>query len=155
MGQLRKHQGAFTLIELLVVVIIVAILAAVGIPLLTGNTQKARASEADAGLGAIRTAMRVSLAQNGVYPTLTGTQASAASIGINAGDLNGHYFSDASYTITSPRSGSGTFCASADGSTSAAVQAAQVQSPNLIQHSIDESGTIHDASTNCTGVALN
>ena len=49
MLRVKRGQAAFTLIELLVVVIIVAILAAVGIPLLSGNIERARASEADAG----------------------------------------------------------------------------------------------------------
>ena len=47
MLKLRSNRD-FTLIELLVVVIIVAVLAAVGVPLLSANVERARASEAEA-----------------------------------------------------------------------------------------------------------
>ena len=94
MLRVKRGQSAFTLIELLVVVIIVAILAAVGVPLLTGNVQRARASEAEAGLGTWRTGIRAALAQNG------GTFAAAgpvtlAQAGFLATDLSGRWFNSA------------------------------------------------------------
>ena len=45
--------AGFTLVELMIVVIIVGILAAVAVPLYTGNTRRARTAEAVTGLGAI------------------------------------------------------------------------------------------------------
>ena len=41
----RKGERGMTLGEIMVVVIIIAILAAIAIPVLTGNTRKAKASE--------------------------------------------------------------------------------------------------------------
>ena len=64
MLQLKRNKAAFTLIELLVVVIIVAILAAVGVPLLSANVRRARASEAESGIGAIRTGVRAYQSEN-------------------------------------------------------------------------------------------
>jgi len=153
-----QSQKGFTLIELLVVVIIVAVLAAVGIPLLTGNVERARLSEADAGLGTVRTAMRARLAELGSYPTIAaGTLASAANLGISPpvgtrpGDLDGRFFSDASYTVASPRAGTNTFCGNASGAVSAAPRAAQVVA---LARSMDELGHIHDAA-NCGGSVIN
>ena len=50
MKKLMKNETGFTLIELLIVVIIVAVLVAVGVPLLQGNIERAKLTEADAGL---------------------------------------------------------------------------------------------------------
>lgn len=97
MFQKMRKSAAFTLIELLVVVIIVAVLAAVGVPLLSANVNRARASEAEAGLGTIRTGMRARLAELGAVgftsvPTLEDA-------GIATNDLNGRFFADGSYSI--------------------------------------------------------
>ena len=139
-----KRKNGFTLIELLVVVIIVAILAAVGVPLLTGNVARARASEAEAGLGTIRTAMRARLAEVGTFssvPAFTdiGIKTTVSNTG---GDLDGRFFDDAAYTIASA---SGvTYCLDADGTASTAPKASQVKGSNLLQRSMDESGNIYD-----------
>ena len=141
----NKKQSGFTLIELLVVVIIVAVLAAVGIPLLTGNIQRARASEAEAGLGTIRTSIRAYIAENKTLPaTLT-----LANVGLQAGDLDGRFFDDAAYKIT-PTVDTAQYCIDADGTNSTAPQQLKVQSANLIQRSMDEKGGIYD-STGCSG----
>ncbi|MBI4436643.1 MAG: prepilin-type N-terminal cleavage/methylation domain-containing protein [Candidatus Omnitrophica bacterium] len=141
----KKHQSAFTLIELLVVVIIVAVLAAVGVPLLSGNIQRARASEAEAALGTIRTGLRAFFAENRTY-----TGATFANIGItitnltnNDGDLDGRFFDDNDYTfVPTGASGSG-FCASVTGSGVAgpgnAPRAADVVG---LSRSMDQEGTI-------------
>jgi prepilin-type N-terminal cleavage/methylation domain-containing protein len=97
MKRKRNNQG-FTLVELMVVAIIVAILAAVAIPLMTANKRRAIATEAEAGCGTIRTALRIYYAEHNSYPT-GGVQAATALVGIGDGDLDGTYFSQECYTF--------------------------------------------------------
>ncbi|MEI8141039.1 MAG: prepilin-type N-terminal cleavage/methylation domain-containing protein [bacterium] len=112
----RKNKAGFTLVELMVVAIIVAILAAVAIPLMTGNKKKAMATEAQAALGSIRTAMQVYKAENGNFPTANaGTHPYAiANFTIKTNDLAGKYFADGDYTV---QSAAATYTATATGST--------------------------------------
>ena len=149
----RRKQAAFTLIELLVVVIIVAVLAAVGIPLLTGNLQNARASEATAGLGTWRTGIRAYLAQNGgTFPTAAAT-VTLAQAGFLATDFSGRWFNSGAYSNTTGLAGTTTYCITADGGAvgNTAPQAAQVAA---VVRSMNENGTIFDAAA-CGGNALN
>src|SRR3989338_5022281 len=77
MKELKRQRAAFTpplragftLIELLVVVIIVAVLAAVGVPLLSANVTRARGTEAETGLGTLRTAPPPLRGVKKTYPT--------------------------------------------------------------------------------------
>jgi type IV pilus assembly protein PilA len=78
---LRTRKG-FTLIELLVVVVIIGVLAAVALPNLIGQTDKARLTEATATLSGINVGQEANFYTNGAYasigtinprPTLTGT----------------------------------------------------------------------------------
>lgn len=92
-----KKKSGFTLVELMVVAIIVAILAAVAIPLMLGNKRRAMATEADAGCGAVRTGLRVYFAEKNVYPP---SGAASSISGIGAGDLDGVYFSTPDYAFT-------------------------------------------------------
>jgi prepilin-type N-terminal cleavage/methylation domain-containing protein len=93
----KKNKAGFTLVELMVVAIIVAILAAVAVPLMTGNRERAAATEAQAGCSTIATAMRVARAQYGVYTNV----ADAVDLpGISDGDLDGTYFDDDSYALS-------------------------------------------------------
>ena len=57
----------FTLIELLVVIIIVGILAAISVPMMSSNVQRARGTEGYAAVGAIRTAERLYFVENDEY----------------------------------------------------------------------------------------
>lgn len=105
---LRNKKG-FTLVELMVVAVIVAILAAVTIPLMAGNTKRAIATEADTALGTIRSALRTVRAETSAYNvgpsgaitigTVIRTTAGGVP-GFAAGDLNGRWFTDACYTIS-------------------------------------------------------
>lgn len=55
----RKSEKGFSLIELLVVVVIIAILAAIAVPIYMSYVNKARATEAQSAIAAIRSAFRV------------------------------------------------------------------------------------------------
>jgi prepilin-type N-terminal cleavage/methylation domain-containing protein len=92
----------FTLIELMVVILIVAILAAVAIPILRGRLDAAKWSEAKATMGSIATAIRAYQAEKG--PTGTAPTAivgtGATQLGFTAADLDGTYFTNGCYAIS-------------------------------------------------------
>lgn len=90
----------FTLIELLVVIIIVGILASISVPMVTSNIRRARATEAVAAMGAIRTQMRLVYAEHGAYNVGVADGGVVGNVpGFNAGDLTGQFFVDANYAI--------------------------------------------------------
>lgn len=97
----KNSKAGFTLVELMVVAVIVAILAAVAIPLMMGNKDRAMATEAQAGLGTLRTAMQVYRAEHGSYPVISGTIPGYPGITVKANDLDGKYYRSVDYTMTS------------------------------------------------------
>ncbi len=98
---MKKLYG-FTLIELMVVILIVGVLAAAAVPLMRGRIDRSKWTEANAGAGAIRTAMKTYLMETG--NTVTGSLTNASvqqALGIQSGDLTGSYFVAADYNIDS------------------------------------------------------
>ena len=92
----------FTLIELMVVILIVAILAAVAIPIMRGRLEAAKWSEGKAMMGTIATSIRAFGAEYGegvAQPTIVGV-ASKTCLGFSAPDLTGTYFNSGDFTIT-------------------------------------------------------
>jgi len=89
------NKKGFTLIELMVVVLIVAVLAAVLVPLMTARLESARWSEGKAGVGTIATAVRARFAEEGqdFVPTANVLDY------VNEADLYGKYFRRLNYTF--------------------------------------------------------
>jgi type IV pilus assembly protein PilA len=72
----EEHEGGFTLIELLVVILIIAILAAIAIPVFLSQREKAWVSQAESALKNGATAMETGAVENnGTYPTAAGDSA--------------------------------------------------------------------------------
>ncbi|MEI6437983.1 MAG: type II secretion system protein [Candidatus Omnitrophota bacterium] len=97
----RLNQKGFSMIELLVVLLIIGILAAVAAPMFLASSDKAKASEAVAAIGSIRSAERIYAMQHGGSTFLDGEIYGAGSIGTQLGvDLsNAKYLSPESYKV--------------------------------------------------------
>lgn len=65
----KNKKSGFTLVELMIVAAIIAILAAIVIPLLANNRERAIAAEGQNLLGVAATACKVYYAENGSFPT--------------------------------------------------------------------------------------
>jgi prepilin-type N-terminal cleavage/methylation domain-containing protein len=100
-----KSRKGFTLIELMVVILIVGILAAVAVPIMRGRIDAAKWSEANATAGAIRSAARAYAAEKGSTFDYSGIETTlnvaGTELGFAATDLDGAYFNQADYSITS------------------------------------------------------
>lgn len=98
---MRKHY-AFTLIELMMVILIIGVLAAASIPLMRGNIDRSKWTEANLAAGTIRTAVKTYFMETGhtVTGALSDTEVQQA-LNIGAGDFNGSYFVSGDYRIDS------------------------------------------------------
>jgi len=63
----KRGKAGFTLIELMIVIIIVGVLAAAAVPIYTAYVKRAYMTEAEASLGAIRTAQMTFKAETGGF----------------------------------------------------------------------------------------
>lgn len=95
-----KARKGFTLIELMVVILIVAILAAVAIPIMRGRIDAAKWSEGKAMAGTLGTAIRAYTAEKGVDGSYGADTPSLATLGFASGDLTGTYFAFTDYSWT-------------------------------------------------------
>lgn len=85
---MNRNQKGFTLIELMIVVAIIAILAAIAIPLYLNYTAKAESSEAITLMDGAKTAVVSYYNETGAFPTGNGSAGIA-----NYGSINGRYVS--------------------------------------------------------------
>ncbi len=92
----------FTLVELMIVILIVAILAAVAVPLMMNRVESAKWSEARSAMGSIATNLKAWYAEHGCNgtsgnPSLTSTGTDG--IGLSVNDLMGTYFNSGDYAL--------------------------------------------------------
>ena len=93
-----KRKG-FTLVELMVVILIVAILAAIAIPIMRGRIDAAKWSEGKAIMGTIATALRAYIAEKN-EPLDNFDAINQDVLGFAPGDLSGTYFDDGDFSWT-------------------------------------------------------
>ena len=105
-----KGKRGFTLIELMVVILIVGILAAVAVPIMRGRIDSAKWAEGNAAAGSVRTAVRAYIAEKGpnytgyaadIEGSLTAAGSVYSNLGFSATDLDGAYFNQEDYTVSS------------------------------------------------------
>ncbi|MFZ5688130.1 MAG: prepilin-type N-terminal cleavage/methylation domain-containing protein [Bacillota bacterium] len=68
-----RNQKGFTLVELMVVVVILGVLAALVVPTLSGQIDKAKINRTYADMKSIQNALQLHFADNNQYPAASGT----------------------------------------------------------------------------------
>jgi len=127
--QMPSRKRGFTLVELMIVAVIVAILAAVAIPLMSANKSRAMMTEAESALGMLKSTMQTVYAASGAYNVdQNGNTISAGSItnipGVSTNDVAGRWFNAPAYALTTVTSN--TFLFTATGNNSTTSNATQV-----------------------------
>jgi type IV pilus assembly protein PilA len=92
--------SGFTLVELMIVILIVAILAAVMLPMMRARINSAKWSEGMTGAGTIADAVRAYAVQVGHETTLNNASPTLDEIGLPADGLRGKYFRAVDYGVT-------------------------------------------------------
>lgn len=80
---MKRNQQGFTLIELMIVVAIIAILAAIAIPLYLNYTAQAEGSEGPALASALQTDIATFYSENGTFPLNNASAGAAAPVSIS------------------------------------------------------------------------
>ena len=124
----RRRLAGLTLIELMAVVVIIAILAAVAVPIYIAYTRRAHVSEAVAGLGSIRSAEQIYFAEHNVYLAASGAtianDPSDTPPGLGLDFEKNTYFDEPAFSVV--LDGTYDFIATADGSASTGPRADDV-----------------------------
>jgi type II secretion system protein G len=68
--KIRNNNKGFTIVELLIVIVVIGILAALVITTFTGIQQRARDTERQTDINAVRGHLEAFYANNGYYPTV-------------------------------------------------------------------------------------
>ena len=89
---MRRSRKGFTLIELMVVIVIVAVLAAVVVPMLISRIEKAKYSEGKAIASQVATAVRAYAAEHADDATFNDSPALVGDLGFKSHELDGKYF---------------------------------------------------------------
>lgn len=101
--KLSRAVDGFSTAEMVILVVIVGLSSAVAVPVVYTNDFKAKVSEADVSLTSLRTELRIYFERHGEYPIAeTPIQVIDAEWKIGSlGNLNGRYFSGASFSYQS------------------------------------------------------
>jgi len=83
---LVKNETGFTLMELMVVIVIIGVLAAIAVPSMSKQVDKAKAKRAMVEIKAMKTAIDVYKAEKGSYPTTAQVKDALEDYGINWSD---------------------------------------------------------------------
>lgn len=136
------NQRGFTMVELLIVMVVIGILATVAMPLYQMVPERSRATEADAALGAIRSALRVYYGEHGTYVNASFVNGAQVTVGgilsVTDSDLAGRYFSTECYTFSGAPTAA-TYTIECDGANSTAPYASDADG---IIATIDQDGQI-------------
>lgn len=104
----------FTLIEVLVVIVLVAVLAAIAIPIYRGRIEQAKWSEGKAIAGVIANSLRAYAAEKGEAGTYGENLPSETELGFALGELKGTYFNTSNFSWTSNYKSDGALAFSVD-----------------------------------------
>jgi prepilin-type N-terminal cleavage/methylation domain-containing protein len=99
----KLYTKGFSLVELMIVIVIIGVLAGAAVPIYQHNVEVAKRAEAVAGIGTIRTQLRMYYGRTGVYPVRDSFKKVVGDDwnDIRPGELTGKYFKDANFRYRS------------------------------------------------------